>query len=57
MIHVLDRAAQTGLVAGISLVLQPWWDQGLRVGFFVTLVATVLHIITSHIQMTSETNL
>ncbi len=50
MLRVIDRFAQIGLGAGIALALQPWWGPGLRAGFFVTLVATVLHIVTSHLD-------
>jgi len=50
VLRVIDRFAQIGLGAGIALALQPWWGPGLRAGFFVTLVATVLHIVTSHLD-------
>jgi hypothetical protein len=48
VLGILDRIAQIGLAFGIALALQPWWDHGLRVGFFLTLWTTILHIITSH---------
>lgn len=50
LIGLADRAAQAGLALGILLVLQPWWMPGLRCGFFLTLLATVLHIVTTHLQ-------
>ena len=45
---LLDRIALTGMTLGVAAILQPWWAGGLRVGFFMTLVFTILHIITSH---------
>lgn len=50
----LDSIARYGLAIGILLTLQPWWDDGLGAGFFVTLVATILHIITSHAEITEN---
>ncbi len=45
---LLDRIALSGMGLGIITILQPWWEGGLRAGFFVTLTFTILHIITSH---------
>ena len=50
----LDRAAQAGMVAGGGLMLQPWWRDGLRWGFFCTACFTVLHIVTSHWDLESD---
>jgi len=36
------------MALGVLLMLQPVWTHGLRVGFFVTLVSTVLEIVTAH---------
>jgi len=47
----LDRLARAGMVAGVSLMLQPWWREGFRYGFFATAVFTILHIATSHTQL------
>lgn len=44
----LDRIARSGMVVGAALMLQPWWRDGLRWGFWVTALTTVLHIVTSH---------
>ena len=49
MIYWLDRAARVGLVLGVGLMLQPWWQSGLRWGFFATAGFTLLHIVTSHL--------
>ena len=46
-----DRLAQVGMGAGVGLMLQPWWSEGLRTGFFTTAFFTILHIITSHMQL------
>lgn len=43
----LDRIARVGLAVGIGCLLQPWWADGFRYGFFVTLACTLLHIVTS----------
>ena len=40
--------------AGIMVILQPWWAHGLRVGFFLTLGATIAYIVTSHLQPAGE---
>jgi hypothetical protein len=48
---LVDRTAQVGLLLGILLVLQPWLPGGLRLGFSVTLLATVLHIVTTHLLL------
>lgn len=48
MIRWLDRAALGGMVAGVGLMLQPLWGEGLRYGFFATALCTILHIVTSH---------
>jgi hypothetical protein len=39
------------MVVGVGLMLQPYWREGLRYGFFATALFTVLHIITSHIDL------
>ena len=49
MIPIVDRAAQLGLAAGVALMLQPWWADGFRYGFFATAAFAVLHIVTSHL--------
>ena len=45
----VDLAARVGLAVGIALLLQPWWANGFRYGFFATILFTVAHIITSHL--------
>lgn len=47
----LDRLARVGMVVGVALMLQPFWSEGLRYGFFATAFFTVLHIATSHMQL------
>lgn len=49
MIGRLDRLAQAGMGLGVALMLQPWWREGLRYGFFATALFTLLHIVTSHL--------
>jgi len=41
----LDRLARMGMM------LQPFWGEGLRYGFFATAFFTILHITTSHMQL------
>ncbi len=48
MIHWADRIARLGMALGVGLMLQPWWSGGLRCGFWVTAVFTLVHIVTSH---------
>lgn len=49
MTHLLDKIAQAGMALGVALMLQPWWQGGLRYGFFATALFTLLHILTSHL--------
>ena len=35
--------------AGIALVLQPLWPPGFKLGFFLTLGATVVYIVSIHL--------
>ncbi len=47
----LDRLARAGMIIGLGAMLQPWWQEGLRYGFFATAIFTVLHIVTSHMDL------
>jgi hypothetical protein len=50
-----DRLVLGCLGLGLVLYVIPWWnDSRLRVAFWLTLVATVLHIFTSHRRANSE---
>jgi hypothetical protein len=49
MIGRLDLIARLGLGIGVVMMLQPWWADGFRYGFFVTGVFAVVHIVTSHL--------
>ena len=51
MKRLLDRMAQIGMTTGVGLMLNPWWTEGLRYGFFATALFTVLHIATSHMEL------
>ena len=44
-----ERLALAGLALGVALVLQPWWEGGMRAGFFVTISATIAQILFSHL--------
>lgn len=47
-IALLDRLLLGGMAVGALLMLQPIWAGGLKWGFFVTFVSTVLEIVTGH---------
>jgi len=51
LVHGLSLA---GMALGMALVVQPWYANGLRVGFFVTLGTTVIYIVIAHIHQTSS---
>jgi hypothetical protein len=48
--RVADQGAVAGMGVGLMLMLQPWWDGGLRAGFFVTLAGIVAQTVTGHLQ-------
>ena len=50
VVAILDRAALAGIALGFTLVFQPWGGT-LRAGFFVTAFFTILHIVTSHLNV------
>jgi hypothetical protein len=50
LVWLLDRVALGGIALGFLLVFQPWGGL-LRAGFFVTLVSTILHVVTSHLEI------
>ena len=41
--------ALAGMAVGVSCLFQPWWQPGVRVGFFVLMFSTVVYIVTSHL--------
>lgn len=45
----LERAALAGMALGVALMLQLWWEGGMRTGFFVTLGATIAQIVLGHL--------
>lgn len=54
MLRVLDLITIMGMITGILLLVQPWWQGGFRVGFFTTLGFTILQVITSHLLYASR---
>jgi hypothetical protein len=36
-----ELAALWGMAFGVALMIQPWWGDGLRAGFFVTLLSAI----------------
>jgi hypothetical protein len=48
-LDLLDRAALAGIAIGLAIYVAPAWSEGrLQFAFWLTLVATVLHVFTSH---------
>jgi hypothetical protein len=44
-----DRVALGGIALGLALYVAPFWSEGrLKLAFWITFAATVLHVITSH---------
>ncbi len=54
MIRLLDKIARVGMALGVALMLQPWWQGGLRCGFFATAFCTLLNILTSHLVVRAQ---
>ncbi len=44
MIRLLDKLSLIAMASGVGMMLQPWWAEGFRAGFFVTLIGTVLQV-------------
>lgn len=44
-----DRLAFAMLIGGVLLMVQPWWETGFQVGFWVTLAAIVAVNITARL--------
>jgi hypothetical protein len=52
---LLDRVVLGALGAGLALYVMPWWREGrLAAAFWLTFVATLLHVYTSHRRASSE---
>jgi hypothetical protein len=49
LLVLCDRLSLAAIAAGLALELQPFWSDGLRVGFVVTLAAVVLQILFGHL--------
>ncbi|MBL8843012.1 MAG: hypothetical protein JNL90_15950 [Planctomycetes bacterium] len=47
--RLFDRATLLLMVAGLALLLQPWWVDGFRVGFFATLAGVLLQTVAGHL--------
>jgi len=44
-----ERIALIGMALGVAVMLQPWWNGGLRVGFFATALFSIAHIVVTHL--------
>jgi len=51
----LEPAALLLMALGVATMLQPWWDGGMRAGFFVALAATIGQIVLSHLPRRPRT--
>jgi len=49
LLVLCDRLSLVAIAAGLALELQPFWSEGLRVGFVVTLAAVVAQILFGHL--------
>ena len=49
LLVLCDRLSLVAIAAGLALELQPFWKDGLRVGFVVTLAAVVAQILFGHL--------
>jgi hypothetical protein len=45
----LEGLALAGMAIGVATMLQPWWDGGMRAGFFVTFACTIGQIVLAHL--------
>ena len=54
LITKLDRLTLICMALGIGVMIQPWWQAGFRVGFFLTLAFTLAQIVTSHMSPRSS---
>ena len=50
----IDRLTLVAIALGIAVTLQPWWSGGFRIGFFLTIAATLAQIVTSHLLPKEE---
>ena len=44
-----ERCVLIGMSIGVALMLQPWWSNGMRAGFFVAAFFTAAHIVVAHL--------
>ena len=52
---MLDRVALATLAMGLGFYVMPWWREGrLSIAFWLTFVATLLHVYTSHQRASIE---
>jgi hypothetical protein len=47
-VSLADKVLLYCMGLGTLFMLQPFWDGGLKWGFFLTLASTVLEIVTGH---------
>ncbi|MBI3819508.1 MAG: hypothetical protein HY286_12505 [Planctomycetes bacterium] len=45
----LETAALAGMAAGVAVMVQPWWQAGMQIGFFMTAGFAILQNILAHL--------
>ncbi|GDY14526.1 hypothetical protein LBMAG53_34040 [Planctomycetota bacterium] len=43
----IDRGALAGIALAVALMVQPWWSDGLRWGFFLAIAAVIVQTVSS----------
>ena len=46
---LFDRVSLAVMLAGVAMVLQPWWTEAFRLGFAVTGAGVLLQIVAAHL--------
>ena len=54
-IAFLERSSLAGMTLGVATMLQPWWQGGMRTGFFLAAASTLAQIVLSHWPQRDET--
>ena len=45
----VETYALVAMAVGVAVMLQPWWDGGMRAGFLVAAAGTIAQIVVSHL--------
>lgn len=47
--RLLNNLVVACMAASIAAMLQPWWSDGFRLGFFALIASTAAQIVVSHV--------